>query len=114
MSTSSICRILNHEGLTWKAIERRAIQIRKDDIIRFCEELHGIKWDYHNLIFLDEESFDNRRILRTRGYGLRGERLICRGKFIRKPRVSFLCFIDQDGMKEVFCSDGTFNRSKFF
>lgn len=114
ISTSSICRILHHEGLSWKALERRAVQIRTDDILRFCDELQMIQWDYHNLIFLDEVSFDNRGMLRTRGYGVRGERLICRGEFVRKPRVSLLCFIGQDGMKEVFSTEGTFNRSKFF
>lgn len=114
ISASSICRILHHEGFSWKALERRAVQIHTDDIVRFCEELQNIQWDYHNLIFLDEVSFDNRGMLRTRGYGVRGERLICRGEFVRKPRVSLLCFIAQNGMKEVFSTEGTFNRSKFF
>lgn len=114
ISASSICRILHNAGLSWKALERRAIQIRSDDITRFCDEMRRLRWDYHNLIFLDEVSFDNRAMLRTRGYGVRGKRLICRGEFVRKPRISLLCFIGQNGVEEVFSTDGTFNRTKFF
>lgn len=114
ISTSSICRILHQEGLTYKVLERRAIQIRSEDIIRFCNELQQIKWDYHNLVFLDEVSFDNRSMLRSRGYGVRGQRLICRGEYVRKPRMSLLCFIGVDGVKEVYSTEGTFNRAKFF
>lgn len=114
ISISSIFRILHEEGFTWKALERRAVQIRMEEIVRFSEEMHQIKWDYHNLVFLDEVSFDSRSMLRTRGYAIRGKRLICRGEFIRRPRISLLCFINQEGMQEVFCTEGTFNRTIFF
>ncbi|XP_055589357.1 uncharacterized protein LOC129741636 [Uranotaenia lowii] len=114
ISCASICRILHQEGFSWKTLERRAIQIRTEDIIRFYEEINSFRWDYHNLIFLDEVSFDNKAMLRSRGYGMKGKRLVCRGEYVRKPRMSLLCFISQEGMEETFSTEGTFNRAKFF
>ncbi|XP_055540560.1 uncharacterized protein LOC129727112 [Wyeomyia smithii] len=83
--------------MTYKVLERRAIQIRSEEIIRFYEV-----------------SVDNRSTLRSRGYGVRGQRLICRGEFIRQPRMSLLCFLGVNGIKEVYSTEGTFNRVKFF
>lgn len=114
ISVSSIWRILNHAGLTLKYLERRAIQIKESDIIRFFNELSSIRWDYSNLLFLDEVSFDNRSMLRSRGYGIRGKRLVFRGEFVRKARVSLLCFIGQHGMIDSYSTNGTFTRSVFF
>lgn len=114
ISASTVCRILHHAGLTWKTIERRAIQIRSADIVRYWQELASLLWDFHCLLFLDEVSFDNRTLLRNKGYCMQGERLVCTGEFLRKPRVSLLCFLGQNGMTEVYDTEGTFNRTKFF
>lgn len=114
ISAASICRILHAEGLTWKTLERRAIQIREDEIFRFCSELNAVDWDLYNLVFLDEVSIDNRDMLRNRGYGVKGERLVFRGEFVRRPRVSFLCFLGQNGMLDSFETEGTFTRKLFF
>lgn len=65
-------------------------------------------------MFLDEVSFDNRSMLRSKGYGVRGKRLVFRGEFVRKPRISLLCFIGQHGMIDCYSTSGTFTRSIFF
>jgi transposase len=65
-------------------------------------------------MFLDEVSFDNRGMIRKRGYSLRGTRVMIRGEFTRKPRVSLLSFINVNGLVSTFMTEGTFNRSKFF
>ncbi|XP_062560009.1 uncharacterized protein LOC134224614 [Armigeres subalbatus] len=114
ISVSSICTILHESGLSWKTIERRAIQIRDDEIVRFVKEMLSIPWDTFSLVFLDEVSFDNKDMLRKKGYGVIGQKLIYRGEFVRKPRVSFLCFLGVNGMLDSFYTDGTFNRQKFF
>lgn len=114
ISVSSICTILHDSGLSWKTIERRAIQIREDEIIRFVKEMLSVPWDIYNLVFLDEVSFDNKDMLRKKGYGVVGQKLIYRGEFCRKPRVSFLCFLGLNGMLDSFWTEGTFNRQKFF
>lgn len=107
ISIASVSRILHAEGYTWKAIERRAIQVRED-------ELASINWNLHNLCFLDEVSLDNRGMLRSRGYAKVGEKLIFRGEFNRKARVSLLCFLGQSGILNTYMTDGTFTRQKFF
>lgn len=114
ISVSSICTILHEAGLSWKTIERRAMQIRDDEIIRFVQELLAIRWDLYNLVFLDEVSFDNKDMLRRKGYGVIGQKLIYRGEFSRKPRVSLLCFLGLGGMLDSFWTEGTFNRLNFF
>lgn len=73
ISVSSMCIILHEAGFSWKTIERRAIQIRDDEIIRFCKEMLAIPWDVYNLVFLDEVAFDNRDMLRKKGYGVIGK-----------------------------------------
>lgn len=114
ISASSICRILHHAGYSWKTLERRAIQIREDDIVRFFFEMSKIQWDISSLIFLDEVAFDNKGILRNKGYGINGERLVHQGDFLRNPRISLLCFLGQSGLQASYQTDGTFTRKIFF
>lgn len=114
ISASSICAILHESGLSWKTIERRAVQIREDEIVRFTREMLAIPWDLFNLTFLDEVSFNNKDMLRRKGYGVVGQKVIYRGEFCRKPRISCLCFLSMDGLVENFFTEGTFNRKKFF
>lgn len=108
ISTASVIRILHAAGLTWKKIERRAIQIRKADILKFADELDSIKWQFHQLIFLDEVSFDSRHMLRNHGYDVKGQKVLYRGEFNRKPRESYLRFLGQSGMLESFRTEGKF------
>lgn len=114
ISTSYICQILHENNMTWKTLEKRAIQIKDSEIVRFMAELDAIDWDYTNLVFLDEVSMDNQGLLRTKGYGVIGQKLIYRGEFTRKPRMSMLAFLGQNGILDTFITDGTFNRLKFF
>lgn len=114
ISKQSIHKILHAEGFTWKMIERRAMQIRETDIIHFFFELASMKWDLHQLVFLDEVSFDSRDMLRNRGYAPVGERILYRGEFRRRPRTSLLCFLGQNGLIDSFITDGTFTRKSFF
>ncbi|KAF0733663.1 hypothetical protein Ae201684P_005618 [Aphanomyces euteiches] len=50
ISAFTIWTILNQSGLTWKVLERRAIQISYCDIIRYAEELLSIPWLLVNLV----------------------------------------------------------------
>ena len=101
--------------MTRKVIERRAINICIADIIRFFSDLNllPLSWSYDNLIFLDEVGFDNRDMMRKRGYVIKGKRLVFRGEFTRKERCSLLCFLGANGIEEVFQTEGTFDRIKF-
>jgi len=107
-----------------------AADICVQDVIRFFFELSSIHWTHESLVFLDEVSFDNRGMLRRRGYAikvrhfmlvecsscshiLKGQKLFYRGEFYRMPRISLLCFVDCDGLVETFVTDGTFDRSRF-
>ncbi|KAH9137233.1 hypothetical protein LEN26_005835 [Aphanomyces euteiches] len=113
ISISTIWRWVQEHGMTWKVLERRAVQIRVNEIVRFTEEMNSIDWNHYSLQFLDEVSFDNRGMLRTRGYCMRGEKLIYRGEFTRKARVSLLCFLSVDGITETCQTEGTFDRGQF-
>lgn len=114
ISVASIWVILQESGFSWKTIERRAIQIREDEIVRFTREMLAVPWELFNIVFLDEVSFNNKDMLRRKGYGVVGKKLIFRGEFCRKPRVSFLCFLGMNGILDSFFTEGTFNRKKFF
>lgn len=97
-----------------QVLERRAIHIKEKDIVRFTNELNSLKWFKYNILFLDEVSFDNRGMVRSRGYGKIGERLPFKGEFKRIPRVSLLVMINAFGVVDVFLTEGTFTRHKFF
>lgn len=114
ISISSVCCILHAEGLTYKTLQRRAIQIRQSEIFHFHEEISCFPWDLSCLIFLDEVSFDNLGMLRNKGYAVRGEKIFLPGEFVRRPRISLLCFLAQSGMIESFQTEGTFTCQKFF
>jgi hypothetical protein len=99
--------------LTWKVLERRAMQINQADIYRYFNELLLYPWILENLVFIDEVSFDNRDMLRRKGFAMKGEKLIYRGEYNRKPPVSMLCFIGVNGLLETFTTDGTFDRAQY-
>lgn len=113
ISVSSIHTILREGGLTWKVLERRAIQIQIKDVLRFCDELSEINWRWEQLVFLDEVSFDGRDLIRKSGYGRKGERLLYRGEFGSSVRSSCLAFIGFEGVLNVYETEGTFDRKKF-
>lgn len=113
ISIATVWNTLRHGGFTRKVVERRAIEIKESEIIRFALELNSITWTPENIMFLDEVSFDNRGMLRKRGYSIRGKKVLIRGEFTRKPRVSLLSFINIEGLVETFMTEGTFNRVIF-
>ena len=100
-------------------------------------EINCVDWTHFTLKFLDAVSFDNRGMLRKRGYALKviiagiSSRdllfqhltlwLPCRGKscslyrvdFPRMPRTSLHCFIGCEGLSYTFMAEGTFDRSRF-
>ncbi|KAG6974422.1 hypothetical protein JG688_00003082 [Phytophthora aleatoria] len=55
------------------------MNIKEKDVFRFAAELAKVDWSHQNLVFLDEVSFDNRGMIRKRGYSLRGTTLAVRG-----------------------------------
>ena len=114
ISVSTIYSILVHDfNYSKKVVERRSLQIRFDEICRFCQEINQIRPLHHQLIFLDEMGLDNRDMLRKRGWFLRGTTPTIRGAFGRSRRISTLAFLCNTGFVEVFESEGTFNRDRF-
>lgn len=90
------------------------MHIKENDIVRFATELNSLLWTKHNILFLDEVSFDNRGMVRSRGYGELGYRLPVKAEFKRLPHVSLLVMIYVFGVVEVAMTEGTFTRHKFF
>ncbi|GMF40627.1 unnamed protein product [Phytophthora fragariaefolia] len=113
ISKSTVWRLLHECGLTRKVLERRAMHIKEADVFRFVEELSLINRCHANLVFLDEVSFDNRGMIRKRGYSLKGLTIAIRGDFQRKPRVSVLTFIGVTGVIDSNDTVGSFDRVEF-
>ncbi|TPX57424.1 hypothetical protein CcCBS67573_g09254 [Chytriomyces confervae] len=101
ISVSTVWRTLNAFGMQWKSVERRAIHIKEVDIMRFTFEINSLDWTLFNIVFLDEVSFDNRGMLRRRGYALKGQKLLVRGEYQRLPHVSMLSFIGAAGFSKT-------------
>ncbi|KAH9119422.1 hypothetical protein LEN26_011660 [Aphanomyces euteiches] len=110
---STVWRTMHNHGLTWKVLERRAIHVKESDVLRFVQELGSIDWCHMNVLFLDEASFDNKGMLRRRGYAMKGRKLVYRGEYNRQPRVSLLCWAGVNGLESVYDTGGTFNRAEF-
>ncbi|KAK1945449.1 hypothetical protein P3T76_002497 [Phytophthora citrophthora] len=113
ISISSVWRLIHECGLTRKVLERRAMPIKEADVFCFVEELGNINCSHANLVFLDEVSFDNRGIIRRRGYSLKGKKIAVREDFQRKPRVSILAFIGVSCVLEYYDTQDTFDRVQF-
>jgi hypothetical protein len=95
------------------SVEQSKIK-ESDIIIQFFIELNSLDWSPDNTIFLGEVSFDNRAMTRKKGYSLKGTKLLFRGQFTRKPRISLLCFINDHGLLESFMTADTFNRQNLW
>ncbi len=94
-------------------MERRSLHVRFDSIQKFAQELDGLHWVHHNLLFLDEVSFDNRGCWRTRGYAPRGKHVAVKTAFARLPRVSMLTFVNVNGVVDIATTEGTFTSDLF-
>jgi hypothetical protein len=81
-------------------VERRALQIRFDDICRYTKEINQIRPLIHQLLFLDEVSIDNRDMLCNRGWLLRGSVPSYSDNFNRTERISLLSFLSHSGLLE--------------
>lgn len=95
-------------------MEKRAREIRRDDVVRFIKELNDLNWSPSSLVFLDEVSFDSRDMRRRYGYSPKGQKLVVRGDTGRSHRISLLCFQGIDGLLEAYMTEGTFTRAIFF
>lgn len=113
ISASSISLILHEAGMSYKVIERRAMEIQMKDVNRFCDEMENLKWTWEQLVFLDEVSINGDDFIRKRGFGTKNESLIFRGQFRRTSRKSLLCFIGVTGLLNTYETEGTFDRFKF-
>jgi hypothetical protein len=113
VSVSTISRILKEEKITKKVLERRAMEIRADEIYRYSNEINIICPIPGQLLFLDEMSTDSRSMLRKKGWFLRNMRPFFRGIFHRSSRISILAFLGVDGLVECYETEGTFDRQRF-
>jgi transposase len=98
---------------TRQVVERRAMEIRMADVIRFSKELNMIRPTHEQLLFLDEFGFDNRDMLRKFGWFVKG-RPYMKSSFQRRLRNSFLGFCGVNGLVEAYHTEGTFDRQIFF
>jgi transposase len=114
ISLSTLARVLHQRKITKQVIERRALDIRFSDILRYEGELNSFYPLFEQIVFLDEMSTDNRSMLRKRGWFLQNKRPFFRGIFRRGKRHSILAFLGVEGLFEVFATDGTFDRLAFF
>lgn len=113
ISSSTVSLILHEAGMSYKVIQRRAKEIQLRDVMRFCEEMRRIDWNWEQLVFLDEVSINGDDMIRKRGFGKKGDDLIYRGQFRRTARMSLLCFIGVFGLLNTYETEGTFDRIKF-
>lgn len=113
ISASQISVILRESGLTYKVLERIAKQIKTTDIIRYTKEMNSLTWFLESLCFIDEVSINNQSILRKRGFGTKGERLVFSGEYKRMKRVSLVCFLGVNGLVNSYYTSGTFDRKTF-
>lgn len=93
ISTTTIFQMLIHLGFTRRVIERRAIQIKRHEVLRYAKEINQVQPLHHQLLFIDEMSCQRQHMLRTHGWFKRRESPFVRGAFHRTERLSTLCFL---------------------
>ena len=83
ISATSIWRILTGAGMTFKVLERRALQVKKEMIQKYTLEYNELAPNTHQLVFLDEVSICPNQLgqkaalwgMRNLSEWLKGERL---------------------------------------
>jgi len=113
VSCATISRELAKAKITYKVIEKRATQIKEEDVARFQAEMMHLKPHLEQLLFVDETSFDRRSMQRRRGWGPEGEKVVVEGDFLRSKRLSFVAFLGVEGVVDVDLTPGTFTRHRF-
>jgi len=114
ISISSVWKVLSARGFSYQVLERRALQTKRSKICEYAVEFNSLVPLLDQLVFLDEVSFDNRSMLQKRGYFKRNGTPVFHGVFRRSERHSLLAFCNINGLLEVFRTEGTFTRVKFF
>lgn len=114
VSTSTIWRIISRAGFSYRCIERRALQARRQQISAYTKEFNYLTPMLEQLVFLDEVSVDNRSMMKKKGYFHSSMAPILTENFKRSSRISVLAFCTVDGVLDIFQEDGTFSRRSFF
>jgi transposase len=111
ISPSTVCRVLQRNGLTRKRIQQVALQRSDEYRGEFMAEMDF--FDINQIVWLDETGCDRRDHLRKFGYALRGQRPVYHRLLHRGKRVSIVAAMCTDGVIALEFNDGTFNGDKF-
>ena len=111
MSSSTICRLIQRNGLTHKRIQQVALQRSDEYRGDFMAEMDF--FDISQIVWLDETGSDKRDNIRKFGYSLKGQRPVYHRLLHRGKRISAVAAICTDGLVALELNDGTFNGEKF-
>jgi transposase len=113
LSRSAIDQLLRDAGLTYKMLQKAAIE--RDEFHR--DEFRN--WVSANLVAsmivtADESSKDDHTIFRWWGRSARGDRAIVESNFVCGERYSIVAAISIDGYEAVRVVDGSVDSAEFF
>ena len=91
MSSSTICRLIQRNGLTHKRIQQVALQRSDEYRGDFMAEMDF--FDISQIVWLDETGSDKRDNIRKFGYSLKGQRPVYHRLLHRGKRISAVAAI---------------------
>jgi len=111
VSNVTVWRALRYAGMSMKKVTKAARE--RDAVKRATYVLNIAQFLRHELVFVDESSFDRRVSLRNRGWALVGQRSILSTFFLCGKRFSVLPAISLEGILHVSIEEGAFNSQTF-
>lgn len=111
ISRSTICTMLQREGITRKKLTRVARE--RNTMKRIAYQYQIAHYDQNQFVFVDETSKDDRTTFRRYGYALHNRRATKRVQFIRNKRYSVLPALNIDGFLAVSIVQDSFTKLSF-
>ena len=108
---STICRTIQHFGMTRKKVRTIAMQRSEDRRVEFIAEIS--QFDPDRLIWLDETGSDRRNSIRAYGYAFRGLTPVRHTLRVGGKRISAIGVMTTGGIEDAYIVEGGVNGDVF-
>ena len=108
---STICRTVQHLGLTRKKVQRIALQCSEELQIKFMAEIS--MFNPEMIIWIDETGSARRNSVRSYGYSLKGMRAVSHELRVSGQRINAIGVMSTEGIEDVFIVEGNISGDVF-
>ena len=108
---STICRTVQHLGLTREKMQRIALQCSEELQLQYMAEIS--MFDPEMIIWVDETGSARRNSVRSYGYSLKGMRAVSHELRVSGHRINAIGAMSTEGMEDVYIVEGNVTGEVF-